>query len=64
VAKAAKKKADNNNNRRNGELNDSEYTLNEQLSVEPYGMRFGDKTADWARRTQHAVQTRALEVQA
>jgi hypothetical protein len=49
VAKAAKKKA--NYQRRNTELTDSEYALNEQLSVEPYGMRFGDKTANWARKT-------------
>jgi hypothetical protein len=38
--------------------------LNAQLSVEPYGMRFGDKTADWARRTQFAVQQRTLDVKA
>jgi len=38
--------------------------LNAQLSVEPYGMRFGDKTAEWARRTQKAIQQKALEVRA
>jgi hypothetical protein len=27
-------------------------------------MRFGDKTADWARRTQFAVQQRVLDVKA
>ncbi len=27
-------------------------------------MRFGDKTADWARRTQFAAQSRALDVKA
>lgn len=60
VAKAQKKAK----NQRIVELNDSQQNLNAQLSVEPYGMRFGDKTADWARRTQFAVQQRTLNVKA
>ena len=60
VAKAQKKAK----NQRIVELNDSQQNLNAQLSVEPYGMRFGDKTADWARRTQFPVQQRTLDVKA
>jgi hypothetical protein len=33
------------------DTSDSQQNLNAQLSVEPYGMRFGDKKAEWARRT-------------
>ena len=36
--------------------------MNAALSVEPYGMRFGDKQSTWAKRTEEAIQPLVEEI--
>ena len=36
--------------------------MNAALSVEPYGMRFGDKQSTWVKRTEEAIQPLVEEI--
>jgi hypothetical protein len=51
VAKAKKKDT----YQRTLQQHDPQAKVNAALSVEPYGMRFGDKQSTWARRTEQAI---------
>ena len=43
-------------------MNDPQASLNAALSVEPYGMRFGDKKSTWVKKTEEAIKPRAEEI--
>ena len=44
-------------------MQDPQASMNAALSVEPYGMRFGDKKSTWAKRTDEAIKPRVDEIQ-
>ena len=58
VAKAKKKDTF----QRTLQMQDPQASLNAALSVEPYGMRFGDKKSTWAKRTEEAIKPRVEEI--
>jgi hypothetical protein len=43
-------------------LHDPLASLNAALSVEPYGMRFGDKQSTWAKKTDEAIKPLVEEI--
>ena len=58
VAKAKKKET----YQRTLQMHDPQAQVNAALSVEPYGMKFGDRQSNWARRTEEAIKPLVEEI--